>query len=100
MQVIIGPVLGLLDIVLGLYVWVLLISIIMSWLMMFNVVNSSNRFIYVVADFLYKVTEPVLRPIRRFMPNLGGMDLSPIVLLLGIWFIRDVLRRLALQLGV
>ena len=100
MQVIIGPILGLVDIILGLYVWVLFFSIIMSWLIMFNVINSSNRFVYVVADFLYKATEPVLRPIRRFMPNIGGLDLSPIVLLLAIWFIRDVLRRLAFQIGV
>lgn len=100
MQVILGPIFGLMDIILNLYVWVLFFSIIMSWLIMFNVVNSSNRFVYVVADFLYKVTEPVLRPIRRFMPNIGGLDLSPIVLLLGIWFIRNVLNRLAIELGV
>ena len=84
MQVIIGPVLGLIDIILGLYVWVLFLSIIMSWLIMFNVVNTTNRFVYVAGDFLYKVTEPALRPIRRFLPNIGGMDISPIVLLLAI----------------
>lgn len=100
MQVILGPIFGLIDIILSLYVWVLFFSIIMSWLIMFNVVNSSNKFVYVVADFLYKVTEPVLRPIRRFMPSIGGLDLSPIVLLLGIWFIRAVLGRLAIQIGV
>ncbi|NQU72403.1 MAG: YggT family protein [Rhodospirillales bacterium] len=100
MQVIIGPVLGLIDIILGLYVWVLFLSIIMSWLIMFNVVNTTNRFVYVAGDFLYKVTEPALRPIRRFIPNIGGMDISPIVLLLAIWFVRDVIRRLAFQLGV
>jgi YggT family protein len=100
MQVIIGPVLGLIDIILGLYVWVLFLSIIMSWLIMFNVVNTTNRFVYVAGDFLYKVTEPALRPIRRFLPNIGGMDISPIVLLLAIWFVRDVIRRLAYQLGV
>lgn len=100
MQVIIGPILGLIDIVLGLYVWILLFSIIMSWLISFNVVNSSNRFVYIAGEFLYKLTEPALRPIRRFMPNFGGLDLSPIVLLLAIWFIRDIIRRLAFQLGV
>ena len=100
MQVILGPILGLIDIILGLYVWVLLISIILSWLIMFNVVNTSNRFIYVAGDFLHKVTEPALRPIQRFIPFIGGMDISPIILLLAIWFIRDFIRRLAFQLGV
>ncbi len=100
MQVILGPILGLIDIILGLYVWVLLISIILSWLIMFNVVNTSNRFIYVAGDFLHKVTEPALRPIRRFIPFIGGMDISPIILLLAIWFVRDFIRRLAFQLGV
>ena len=100
MQVILGPILGLIDIILGLYVWVLLISIILSWLIMFNVVNTSNRFIYVAGDILHKVTEPALRPIRRFIPFIGGMDISPIILLLAIWFVRDFIRRLAFQLGV
>ncbi len=100
MQVITGPILGLIDIILGLYVWVLFLSIIMNWLIMFNVVNTTNRFVYIAGDFLYKVTEPALRPIRRFMPNIGGMDISPIVLLLAIWFVRDIIRRLAYQLGV
>jgi len=100
MQVIIGPILGLIDIILGLYVWVVFFSIVMSWLISFNVVNSSNRFVYVVADFLYKFTEPAMRPFRRFIPNIGGLDISPIALLLSIWFTRDVIRRLAFQLGV
>ncbi len=100
MQVILGPLFGLLDIVLGLYVWVLIFSVMMSWLISFNVLNTSNRFVYVVADFLYRITEPTLRPIRRLIPNLGGLDLSPIVLLLGIWFLREVLRGLAFKIGV
>jgi YggT family protein len=100
MQVILGPILGLIDIILGLYVWVLLFSIILSWLIMFNVVNTSNRFIYVAGEFLYKVTEPALRPIRRFIPFIGGMDISPIFLLLVIWFVRDFIRRLAFEIGV
>ena len=100
MQVILGPILGLIDIILGLYVWVLLFSIILSWLIMFNVVNTSNRFIYVAGEFLYKVTEPALRPIRRIIPFIGGMDISPIFLLLVIWFVRDFIRRLAFEIGV
>ena len=53
-----------------------------------------------ISDFLYRITEPVLRPLRRLLPNLGGLDISPIVLLLAIWFLRDVLRRLSFEIGV
>ena len=100
MSVILGPIFGLIDIVLGLFVWILIFSVIMSWLISFNVVNSTNRVVYLIGDFLYRITEPALRPIRRFLPSLGGLDLSPIVLLLVIWFLRDVLRRLAFEIGV
>ncbi len=100
MHVILGPIFGLIDIVLGLFVWIMILAVIMSWLISFNVVNTTNRVVYIIADFLYKLTEPVLRPIRRFLPNLGGLDISPIVLLPVIWFIRDVLRRLAFEIGV
>lgn len=100
MHVILGPIFGLIDIVLGLFVWILIFSVIMSWLISFNVVNTTNRVVHIFSDVLYRVTEPALRPIRRFMPNIGGLDLSPIVLLLAIWFLRDVLRRLAFEIGV
>lgn len=100
MQVIIGPLFGLADIVLGLFVWVLIFAVVMSWLVSFNVVNTSNRFVYTVTDFLYRLTEPALRPIRRVLPNLGGLDLSPVLLLLAIWFLRDMLRRLSFEIGV
>ncbi len=100
MHVILGPIFGLIDIVLGLFVWILILAVVMSWLISFNVVNTTNRFVYMFSDFLYRITEPALRPIRRFLPNLGGLDISPIVLLLGIWFLRDVLSRLAFELGV
>ena len=72
----------------------------MSWLISFKVVNTSNRVVYIIADFLYRLTEPVLAPIRRFLPNLGGLDISPIILLLGIMFVRNVLSRLAFEIGV
>ena len=100
MHVILGPIFGLIDIVLGLFVWIMILAVIMSWLISFNVVNTTNRVVYIIADFLYKLTEPALRPIRRFLPNLGGLDISPIVLLLAIWFLRDVLRRLSFEIGV
>ena len=63
--------------------WIMIASAIMSWLVAFGVVNMRNQFIRMVVDMLYRLTEPVLRPIRRILPNLGGVDISPVVLLLG-----------------
>ena len=81
----------LIDVVIDLYTWVVIGSAIMSWLVAFGVVNTRNQFIRYVVDFLYKVTEPVLRPIRRVLPNLGGVDISPVILLLGLFFLRSLL---------
>jgi YggT family protein len=72
--------------------WVIIASAIMSWLVAFNVVNVRNQFIRMVADLLYRLSEPMLRPIRRLLPNLGGIDISPIILLLGVLFVREALR--------
>ncbi len=83
------PLIDLINIVLSMYKWAIIISAIMSWLIAFNVINSHNRLIYTVGDFLYRITEPALRPIRRFVPLVGGVDVSPIVLLLLIWFIQE-----------
>lgn len=83
--------LNLIDNIIHLYIWVLILAVLMSWLISFNVINTSNRFVYIVADFLYKITEPALRPIRRYIPNLGGIDISPIILILLLWFVRDLL---------
>lgn len=82
---------NLITTVISLYIWVLIISAVMSWLIAFNVLNTHNRFVYTVMDFLYRVTEPALRPIRRFVPSLGGVDISPVVLILLLIFIRDFL---------
>jgi YggT family protein len=79
------------DLALNLYTWVLIASAIFSWLFAFNVINSRNQFVDAVGRFLYNVTEPVLRPIRRVLPDLGGIDLSPIVVLLLIFFLRTLL---------
>jgi YggT family protein len=83
--------LNLVNNVIWLYIWVLLFAVIMQWLIAFNIVNTSNRVVYMVADFLYKATEPALRPIRRIVPNLGGLDVSPIILILLLYFVRDLL---------
>ena len=66
-------------IVLDLYIWLLIAAAVLSWLVAFNVVNSRNQFVAMVGDFLYRVTEPVLRPIRNMLPSLGGIDVSPVV---------------------
>ncbi len=79
------------DFALGLYTWIIIGSAIFSWLYAFNVVNSNNRFVAMIGEFLYKATEPALRPIRRIMPDLGGLDISPIILLLIIMFLRTFL---------
>ncbi|MCZ4432528.1 YggT family protein [Agrobacterium sp. SOY23] len=77
------------DLALNLYTWVLIASAIFSWLYAFNVINSRNQFVNAIGSFLVNVTEPVLRPIRRILPNLGGIDISPIIVLLIIFFIRS-----------
>lgn len=86
---------ALLDVVmlaLNLYTWLLIASAVISWLIAFNVVNTRNDFVRAVWDFLYRVTEPALRPIRNILPNLGGIDVSPIILLLIIFFVQQVIR--------
>ena len=84
------PLLLFIDYLLSLYTWVVIASVIFSWLIAFNVINPYNQFVRSVWQALNAVTEPLLRPIRNFMPDLGGLDLSPVILLLGIFFIRSV----------
>ena len=84
------PLIGFIVLVINLYIWVVIAGAILSWLITFNVVNTSNRFVYTVAETLYRITEPALRPIRSVIPNLGGIDISPVILILFLFFIRDV----------
>jgi len=97
MDVIAVPLLRLLLGAIDLYMWIVIISVIMSWLVSFNVINSSNKFVYMVLDLVYRATEPVLIKIRRYMPNLGGMDLSPVVLIFILIFVKDLLFRVLLR---
>ena len=83
----------LLNSVINIYIWVVLGSVILSWLVAFNVVNTHNRFVFVVGDVLHKLTEPVLAPIRRLLPKLGGIDLSPLVLILLLMFLQNLVVR-------
>ncbi len=82
--------LGFIAMVITLFIWVVIISAILSWLIAFDVVNRRNRAVYTVADSMYRLTEPALRPIRRVLPDLGGLDISPVILILGLIFLRDV----------
>ena len=79
------------DLALQLYIYLLVAAAVLSWLIAFNVVNMRNQFVAMVADFLYRITEPALRPIRSLMPNLGGIDISPVILIFIIIFIRYVI---------
>jgi YggT family protein len=81
----------LIDTVLNMYTWIIIASVIMSWLVAFNVINTHNRIVGTIGEVLYRLTEPVLGQIRRYVPSVGGLDLSPIVLLLGIYFVRMLL---------
>ena len=84
------PLISFIVMLITMYIWVIIAAAIMSWLIAFGVVNTQNKFVYTVVDVLYRVTEPAIAPIRRFMPNLGGIDISPLVLILLLIFIRDV----------
>ena len=84
------PLIGFFVLVIDLYIWVVIASAILSWLVAFNVVNTNNRVVLVIGNTLYRLTEPALRPIRSILPNLGGIDISPVILILLLLFIRDV----------
>ena len=73
--------------ILKLYSYVVIVNVIVSWLISFNILNTQNRFVYSILELSYRLTEPILNKIRRFLPNLGSLDISPIILLLLIWFI-------------
>ena len=81
-----------LDAILNLYWWIIIFSVVLSWLYAFNVVNAGNQFVRSVGEFVHQATEPLLGRIRRFMPNLGSIDISPILLLLAISFLQIFLR--------
>ena len=84
-------ILMLIDRIIDIYVWVIILSAVLSWLVAFDIINMRNRFVYLVGDALNRITEPVSRPIRRFLPDMGGLDLSPLIVILGLWFLRDLM---------
>jgi YggT family protein len=76
---------------LTLYVWILIAAAVLSWLIAFNIVNTHNQIVAMIANFLWHITEPVLRPIRNMLPNFGGLDISPVIVILIIFFIQSVI---------
>lgn len=99
MHVIINPLFEIIDIVIYIYIRILLVAVVMSWLVQFNVINTRNRVVYMVMDALHRLTDPVLRPIRRILPDMGGLDISPVVLMLILYFIQRVLGELYISLA-
>jgi len=85
-----NSILILFDNIVGLYIWILIINAVISWLIAFNILNTGNRFVYSLLDVSYKLTNPPLNVIRRYLPNLGSIDISPIVLILGLMFFRNL----------
>lgn len=88
---------NLISTVIGLYMWAVIISIVLTWLVQFNVINTSNRLVYQIGDFLYRITEPVLRPIRQLIPSVGGLDLSPLIVILILGFLQQFIPGLLLR---
>ena len=94
------PFLWLIETVINVYFWIILAMVILSWLVAFNVVNRSNPYVRQIGMALERLTEPLLRPIRRFLPDLGGIDISPIVLLIGLQFLGLFVRSAFNSLGL
>ena len=99
-MIVLDPVLAVIYVALNLYWFIVIISVVLSWLVQFNVVNTQNQFVSMIGEFTWRATEPALRPIRRFVPNLGGIDISPVVLLLAIFFLQQVITNLRVSLRV
>jgi YggT family protein len=85
-----GPLILFIVYLIQLYIWIVIASAILSWLVAFNVVNTNNRVVLMIGDTLYRLTEPALRPIRSILPNLGGIDISPVILILLLLFVQNV----------
>ena len=98
-MVILGPLIQVIHLALDIYFFLIIASAIMSWLVAFNVINTQNQFVRMIWEFLWRVTEPALRPIRRFLPNFGGIDISPIILILLIFFVQRLLVEVHISLA-
>ena len=81
----------LLDSIITIYLWIIIINAILSWLVAFNILNTQNKFVFVVLDVTYKMTDPALNKIRRFIPTFGSVDVSPVILILLLMFLRNII---------
>ena len=81
----------LLDSIITIYIWIVIINAILSWLVAFNILNTQNRFVFSVLDTTYKLTDPALNKIRRFIPTFGSIDISPVILILFLMFLRNII---------
>jgi len=81
----------LLDSIITIYLWIIIINAVLSWLVAFNILNTQNRFVFSVLDATYKMTDPALNKIRSFIPNFGSIDLSPVILILILMFLRNII---------
>jgi YggT family protein len=95
-----NPFLWLVDTIITIYIWLLIASAILSWLIAFNVVNTRNPIVHSVGNFLYQITEPLLRPIRSMLPHLGGIDISPVILIIALLFLRQLIFWLYIRLFI
>jgi YggT family protein len=93
-----NPFLWLILTIIDLYIWLLIASAVLSWLIAFNVVNTRNPLVANIGEFLYRITEPALRPIRNMLPNLGGIDVSPVILIILLLFLKQLVVWLYVQL--
>jgi YggT family protein len=95
-----NPFLWLILTVIDLYIWLLIASAVLSWLVAFNVVNTRNPLVANIGEFLYRITEPALRPIRNMLPNLGGIDVSPVILIILLLFLKQLIVWVYVQIVV
>ncbi len=95
-----NPFLWLVDTIISLYIWILIAAAVLSWLIAFNVVNTRSPVVANIGEFLYRVTEPALRPIRNILPNLGGIDVSPVILIIGLLFLKQLIFWIYIRLFV
>jgi YggT family protein len=95
-----NPFLWLILTIIDIYIWLLIASAVLSWLVAFNVVNTRNPIVANIGEFLYRITEPALRPIRNMLPNLGGIDISPVILIILLLFLKQLVVWLYVQIVV
>jgi YggT family protein len=86
-----NTIVGLISSLISLYMWVVILYVVLSWLVAFDIINTRNQFVRMIGDFLYRITEPALRPFRRILPNLGGVDLAPLALIVVLLLIQGLM---------